>query len=100
MIFKRDDLKLGLVLGLIAPVIGMVIFIMYKLGRLSIYEGFQFMLAEPGLRIFSAALSLSLIMNALLFTLYINTNKDLTAKGIFIATMIYGAVILVIKTVY
>ncbi|MEJ7627037.1 MAG: hypothetical protein WKF35_09250 [Ferruginibacter sp.] len=100
MIFKRDDLKLGLVLGLIAPVIGMVIFILYKLSNLSIYEGFQFMLVEPGLRIFSAALSLSLIMNALLFTLYINTNKDLTAKGIFIATMIYGAVILIIKTVY
>lgn len=100
MIFKRDDVKLGLVLGLIAPVLGLIIFILYKLGNLSISEGFQFMMVEPGLRLFSAALSLSLLLNALLFTLYINTSKDLTAKGIFFSTMAYGLVILIIKTIY
>ncbi len=100
MILKRDDVKLGVVLGLIAPVIGLIIFILYKLGNLSIYEGFQFMLLEPGLRMFSAALSLSLLLNALLFTFYINSSKDLSAKGIFISTMAYGLVILIIKTIY
>ncbi|MEO5984861.1 MAG: hypothetical protein ABIP80_05110 [Ferruginibacter sp.] len=100
MIFKRDDIKLGIILGILAPVVGLVIFILYKLGNLSIPEGFQFLLVEPGLRTFSAALSLSLILNAVLFTLYINNTKDLTAKGIFFATLIYGAVILVIKTIY
>lgn len=100
MIFKRDSLALGLVLGLIAPILGLVLFVMYKLGNLTMYEGFQFMMLEPGLRMFSAALSLSLLLNAVLFTLYINTGRDLTAKGLFIATMLYGAVILVIKTIY
>ena len=100
MIFKRDDVKLGLVLGLIAPLIGLIIFILYKLRGLSIYEGFQFMFLEPGFRMLSAALSLSLLLNALLFTLYINTSKDLTAKGIFFSTMVYGLLILIIKTVY
>ncbi len=100
MIFKRDSLALGLVLGLIAPILGLFLFVMYKLGNLTMYEGFQFMMLEPGLRMFSAALSLSLLLNAVLFTLYINSGRDLTAKGLFIATMLYGAVILVIKTIY
>jgi len=99
-IFKNDNLILGIVLGIIAPILGLMLFVSYKLGNLSMYEGFQFMFVEPGYRMFSAALSLSLLLNALLFTLYINTGKDLTAKGLFIATMIYGAVILVIKTIY
>ena len=97
---KKDDVKLGLVLGIIAPVFGLILFILYKLGNLTIYEGFQFMLLEPGLRMFSAALSLSLLLNALIFTLYINSNKDKTAKGLFLATILYGFVILIIKTVY
>jgi len=100
MIFKRDDVKLGIVLGLIAPLLGLIIFILYKLGNLSIREGFQFMMLDPGLRIFSAALSLSLLLNAVLFTLYINTSRDLTAKGIFFSTMAYGLIILIIKTIY
>src|SRR5687768_17265489 len=100
MIFKRDAVKLGLIWGLIAPILGLVIFILYKLGNLTVYEGFQYLLLEPGLRLFSAALSLSLLLNALLFTFYINSNKDLTAKGIFFATIAYGFVILIIKTVY
>ena len=100
MIFKKDNLALGVILGLIAPVLGLILFIVYKLGNLTISEGFQFMLLEPGYRMFTAALSLSLLLNAVLFTLYINTGRDITAKGLFIATMLYGAVILVIKTIY
>ncbi len=100
MIFKKDNLALGIVLGLIAPILGLILFIVYKLGNLTIYEGFQFMLLEPGFRMFTAALSLSLLLNAVLFTIYINTGRDITAKGLFIATMLYGAVILVIKTIY
>ena len=100
MIFKRDNLGLGIVLGVIAPILGLMIFVTYKLGNLTLSEGFQFMMLEPGFRMFSAALSLSLLLNAVLFTIYINTNRDITAKGVFIATMLYGAVILIIKTVY
>jgi len=38
-----------------------------------------------------------LLANAVLFTLYVNTNRDKTAKGIFIVTLIYGIGILVLK---
>jgi hypothetical protein len=43
--------------------------------------------------------SISLVANAVIFTIFINTHKDKTAKGIFIATLIYGIVVLLIKLV-
>ncbi len=98
MIFKRDDLKLGMILGLFAPVIGFLIFKWYKFGIFSMKEFLQFLYVEPGFRTLSAALSLSLLANAVVFTLYINAEKDKTAKGVFITTAVYGFVILLIKT--
>jgi hypothetical protein len=55
---------------------------------------------EPGYRTLSVALSLSLLLNALLFTIYINSGRDHTAKGIFVTTLIYGLLVLSIKTFF
>ena len=98
MIVKKDSIALGLILGLFAPLLGIVFFKMYKFSVFSFKETFQFMMYEPGFKTLSVALSLSLLLNALLFTIYINTNKDNTAKGIFITTLIYGLIVLSIKT--
>jgi len=98
MILTKDNTKLGLTLGFIAPIFGMMIFKWYKFGIFSLKEFFQFIFVEPGFRTLSAGLSLSLLANAIVFTLYINVQKDNTAKGIFITTTIYGLVILLIKT--
>ena len=95
---KKDSISLGLILGLLAPLLGLVFFKMYKLSALTFKESFQYMIYEPGFKILTVALSVSLLMNALLFTIYINNNKDYTAKGIFITTLIYGLIILSIKT--
>ncbi len=98
MIFTKDNLKLGIVWGLMAPVTGLLLFKWYKFGIFTFKEFFQFIYLEPGFRTLSAALSISLLMNALVFTFYINTQKDRTAKGVFISTVLYGMVILLIKT--
>ncbi len=98
MIIFKDNLKLGLVLGLIAPLGGLLLFKWYKFGIFTFKEFFQFIFLEPGFKTLSAGLSLSLLLNALLFTLYINSRKDNTAKGIFITTAVYGMIILLIKT--
>jgi hypothetical protein len=98
MILKKDSIALGLILGLFAPLLGIVFFKMYKFSVFTFKETFQFMIYEPGFKTLSVALSLSLLLNALLFTIYINTNKDNTAKGIFITTLIYGLIVLSIKT--
>lgn len=98
MIFKKDSLVLGLVLGMIAPVVGLFLFKTYKFGIFTYKETFDFMRLEPGHNTLSVALTLSLLLNAFLFTVYINTMKDKTAKGIFISTVLYGMAILLLKT--
>ncbi len=98
MILKKDSILLGLILGAFAPLMGLVIFKMYKFSIFSFRETVQYMVVEPGFRTLTVALSLSLLLNALLFTIYINSAKDNTAKGIFITTLIYGLIVLSIKT--
>lgn len=89
---------MGLIMGLIAPMLGILLFKMYKFTTFSFKEVFQFMYVEPGFKTLTVALSLSLLLNALIFTIYINNHKDNTAKGIFVTTLIYGLIVLAIKT--
>ena len=95
---KRDNFWMGTILGLIAPILGMFIFKHYKFEIFTLKETFQFIILEPGHKTLTVAMTLSLLLNAVLFTLYINTNKDKTAKGIFATTMVYGLIILILKT--
>jgi len=91
---------MGLVMGFIAPMIGIMAFKMSKFSAFSIKETYQYMMLEPGYKTLSVALSLSLLLNALLFTLYVNTRRDNTAKGIFATTLVYGLFVLIIKTFF
>ena len=100
MIFKKDSFIFGMIIGFIAPLLGLLLFKMYKFRVFSFKETFQFMVLEPGYKTLSVGLSLSLLLSALMFTLYINAGKDNTAKGIFVTTMIYGLFILIVKTIY
>jgi hypothetical protein len=38
-----------------------------------------------------------LVGNIALFTLYINTRRDQTAKGVFILSVVYGILVLLLK---
>jgi hypothetical protein len=98
MIFKRDNFWLGIVIGILAPMAGLLIFKATKLSVFTIRETILFLYMEPGFRTLTVSLSLSLLLNALFFTLYINNHKDKTAKGIFAVTVIYGLLVLIIKT--
>ena len=99
-LISKDNFLFGLILGLIAPLIGLLLFKWYKFKVFSFKETFQFMILEPGYKTLSVGLSLSLLLSALLFTLYINSGRDKTAKGIFATTMVYGLFILLVKTFY
>lgn len=95
MIFKKDNLKLGLVLGLIGPLLGLVVIYFIKFPELSFAEFFDLFINTN--RLITSIGSLSLLANVVLFTLYINAHRDNTAKGIFIVTLIYGIAILLLK---
>jgi hypothetical protein len=95
---RKDSFIFGFILGLIAPFIGFIVFKASKLQTLNYLEALKFIYYEPSHRMLSVALSLCLLANAVLFTFYINGHIDKTAKGIFTATLLYGLVILCIKT--
>ena len=97
MILKKDNLKLGLALGFITPVVGMFAYYIIQFRLFTLAEFFEVMFQEKSL--LSGIISLSLIANAVVFTLYINNQIDKTARGIFIATCIYALAALVVKWV-
>jgi len=98
MIFKKDNLLFGALLGFIGPLVGLLIFKFTKFSSFSFANTFEYMYKEQGHRTISVALSLALLVNAILFTIYINGRKDKTAKGIFALTCVYGLIILLMKT--
>ena len=95
MIFKKDNFIFGLALGLIAPMIGFLVYKLIKFRGLRISEMFQWMKFNPNL--ITVSISVSLLANAILFTIYINGYRDKTAKGIFIMTIIYAIIALAFK---
>ncbi|HLG40598.1 MAG TPA: hypothetical protein VI461_13060 [Chitinophagaceae bacterium] len=95
MILKKDNLKLGLVLGLIGPVLGLVVIYFIQYSSLGFGDFLTSFFNEK--KLITAIGSLSLLANVILFTLYVNTHRDYTARGIFIVTLIYGIGILLLK---
>ena len=95
MIFTKDNIKLGLVLGFVGPLAGLFLLYQFMYSAYSMGEFLDTFLHEN--RLITSIGSLSLLANAILFTLYVNTKRDETAKGIFIVTVIYGIAILLLK---
>jgi hypothetical protein len=95
--FKKDNFIFGCILGIVAPIVGLLLLKFYKFGMLSFKEVLQFIYTQPGHGIMTAGLSVSLMMNAFFFTMYVNNRKDETGKGLFVTTVVYGVVILIIK---
>lgn len=96
MILQKDNLRLGLILGIIAPFFGMLIYYFWKFyPTFSIGDFFQVLGLQKAL--ITALISFSLFANAVIFTLYINTRRDRTARGIFIITCIYAIAAIILK---
>ena len=98
MIFKKDNLKFGVLLGIIGPLLAMTIYYYWVFSRtISLSE--YFYVLHTNKQLLTAISSISLLANAVLFTIYINTHRDKTAKGVFVATLVYGISVLVYKLI-
>jgi hypothetical protein len=95
---KKDNLPFGLILGLIAPLFGLLLFYFLKFFPTYSLTVFLTSLPQEPLLINSVA-SLSMFVNVVFLTLFLNKRRDKTAIGIFIATVIYGAAALIFKFV-
>ncbi len=95
---KRNVPLLGFVIGAILPLLGM--FIVY----LILFQGVDFNQFLKNLRHqpsqAAKVISLGILINVIPFIFYTNKRLDLTARGIFIATMLYAVFMLLIKFVW
>lgn len=96
--FKKDNLQLGIIMGFIAPIIAMFLYYLITLARLIDFSEYIYYL-KTNKSLLTGVSSVSLVANAILFTIYINSKRDKTAKGIFVATLIYGIAVLLIKLI-
>ncbi|WP_072836879.1 hypothetical protein [Flavisolibacter ginsengisoli] len=92
---KKDNLQMGLILGLITPVIVFIIIYIARFSGYTFPEFIRVFFRENRLITFFGVWCL--VGNIALFTYYINTSRDQTAKGIFAVTLIYGIGVLLIK---
>ena len=99
MILKKDNLKFGILLGILGPLLAMLLYYFWVFSR-TIQLGEYFYVLRTNKQLLTAISSISLLANAILFTIYINTHRDKTAKGIFVATLLYGIFVLVYKLVH
>ena len=97
--FRKDNLALGFALGFVAPLLGIVIYYFVVFYKLDVRFIEFLALLKENKSLLTGVSSLSLIANAIVFTIYINSGRDKTAKGIFLATLVYGIGVLLVKVV-
>ena len=93
---KKDNLQLGLVLGFIAPLISLVGYYLIKFSELFSVSDFLNFISENKNQITAISVP-CLLLNIILFTIYINSHRDQTAKGIFVVTIVYAIAALLLK---
>ena len=96
VIFKKDNLRLGMVLGLVAPVISLVIYYFVRFSPTYSFREFLDFVRSNKSQITAVSVP-CLVLNIALFTIYINSHRDQTAKGVFAATLIYAIIALLFK---
>jgi len=77
------------------PILGILVFYLWKARSTPLWEFLSIALQNKSF--LTAMISLSLFLNAIVFTYYINKRLDKTAIGIFIATCVYALPVVIIK---
>ena len=98
MIFKKDNVKLGVLIGLLAPSIGLVGYYLVKFYPTFSFKEYIGAICQSK-SVLTAVSSVSLMANVAIFTYYINRKIDQTAKGIFLITCLYILAVLVYKLI-
>jgi hypothetical protein len=92
---RRDNLKLGLIIGLIGPIVGLYGYYLWKFSLYSFGDFFEALRQNKPL--VTAITIPCLLVNIVFFTIFINSKKDQTAKGVFAVTLIYAVAALLFK---
>lgn len=91
---KVNNIYLGIILGLIVPVI--TVFLVYKI-RFNQLNWEEFINLFVQRRVLSSLLSLCVIPNLLVFMIFIWLNHLYSARGVLLSTFIVGIIIVGVK---
>lgn len=93
---RLNNFILGTISGLLLPFISLLIYWLWSFKYMNfIPQFFKFLLMG---RVLSAVLSLCLIPNLGMFFLFINKEYYKTTRGIILSTLVYGFIIVALKT--
>lgn len=93
---KYNNIKLGILLGLLAPSIVYFLIYLFGFNAISFVDFFQ-LLNEKG--VFTKILSLCGLANLLVFFIFIWTNRLMSARGVLIATFIFTIIVLLLRVI-
>jgi hypothetical protein len=96
---RSDSMLLGVIGGLIAPVIGFLLYATMYVTAIRPQHDMAYFINDLffGTRQYQApVLSLSLLANLALFFIFDKFGKPLAMRGVILATFIYGVVIVVL----
>ena len=93
---KYNNIVLGSIIGIIAPVIGVTLFYFYKDIDKSILD---FLIYLKNNSVITHTISICVIPNLLLFFIFIWTKRFQSARGVTLATMIWAFTILILRFV-
>ena len=96
-LLKSNNFRFGLLIGLLGLLLGLLIIYLVRSPFQSFGEFLTYFFSEN--QLLTSVGSLTLLGNIALFTVYVNTNRDKTAAGIFTISVIYGIAILLLKVV-
>ena len=91
----KDNYINGCLIGLLLPFVGFVGFYQWKFSLFSVRDFVSLLIQQKS--ILSSMISVSLLINGALLTVFFQREKDKIAKGIFFTTCIYALVALACK---
>ena len=94
MTSKINNLKLGLLLGILAPALTMFIIYVAKFNDYGLRELVDMLVAK---KVFTKIVSLCVVPNLALFFLFLNKNYFYSARGVLMATFVFAIFVFVTK---
>jgi hypothetical protein len=91
---KYNKLWLGLVLGIIIPIITIIIFSLFKSDVKNLIEFIEFTLSISAL---SNILSLCALPNLAIFYLFLNKELYYSARGVIFATLLWAILVVITR---
>jgi hypothetical protein len=95
---RKDSLKLGMIIGLIVPFLAVYVQYQLKFSGWTVSEFITQLKNET--KLLTGVSTIALVVNGLLFGIFIHFKRFETARGIFIPTVIMGIAVLLWKLLH